>query len=145
MFLSWGSVGSVCALSLSFSLSWLPPKSAPLLVRAVFGGRRHRSSSHHWSIFHFPLVLSCLPSHLVPIPSITLCVFNPLYPLMSLTVSVRCMYWYFVCYGVRRVLYPLSLFCKCWFSEFQVPISFSCAWLPCHQHAPHYRFLFFFD
>ena len=46
-------------------LSRLPPKSVPLLVRAVFGGIRHQPSSHHWSIFHFPLVLSCLPSHLV--------------------------------------------------------------------------------
>ena len=58
-------------------MSRLPPKLVPLLV-----GRR---SSHRWPSFHPPLVLSCLPSHLVPIPSIT-CVFNPLFPLMSLSV-----------------------------------------------------------
>jgi hypothetical protein len=31
---------------------------------------RHRSSSHHRSTFHFPFVLSCLPTHLVSIPSL---------------------------------------------------------------------------
>ncbi|KAM9536730.1 uncharacterized protein ACWYII_040580 [Salvelinus alpinus] len=51
-------------------LSGLLPKSVPLLVRAVFGGRRHRSSSHRRSIFHFPFVLSCFPTHLV---------FNPVF------------------------------------------------------------------
>ena len=53
---------------MSFSSWWvsrLLPKSMPLLVRAVFGGRRHRSSSHRRSIFHFPFVLSCFPTHLV--------------------------------------------------------------------------------
>jgi hypothetical protein len=50
-------------------LSWLPPKSAPLLVRAALGGRPHGSSSHDRSTFHFPFVLSCFPAHLVYIPS----------------------------------------------------------------------------
>ena len=117
----------------------------PLFVRAVFGGRCHRPSSQHWSIFHFPLVLSCLPSHLVPIPSITCRVFNPLIPLMSLSeivwLYVMCMYYV----GVQRVLYPLLLFCTFHFflvlSTFIkhtpfLPSSFSCAWLPCHQHTP---------
>jgi hypothetical protein len=42
------------------------------------GGGHRRSSSHHRSTFHFPFVLSCLPTHLVSIPSwhvvyLTLC------------------------------------------------------------------------
>ena len=45
-------------------------KSMPLPVRAMLGGQRHLSSSHHWTMFHCPLVLSCLPTHLVPIPFI---------------------------------------------------------------------------
>ena len=71
-------------------VSRLPPKLFPLLVRAVFSGRHHPPSSHRSSLFHFPLVLSCLPSHLVSIPSITCCAFNPLFPLMSLLVIVYC-------------------------------------------------------
>jgi hypothetical protein len=45
-------------------VSWLPPKLVPLLVRAVFGGRHHRPSSHRWSIFHLfclVVVLSITP------------------------------------------------------------------------------------
>jgi hypothetical protein len=62
-------------LFLTSSTSWLylsrlPPKSVPLLVRAAFGGRRHQSSSHRRSTFHFPFVLSCFPTHLVYIPSL---------------------------------------------------------------------------
>uniref|UniRef100_A0A4W5NN11 Integrase catalytic domain-containing protein n=1 Tax=Hucho hucho TaxID=62062 RepID=A0A4W5NN11_9TELE len=61
-------------------LSQLPAKSVPLLVRAAFSGRRHRSSSHRRSTFHFPFVLSCFPTHLVFIFSHYCCVFNPLFP-----------------------------------------------------------------
>ena len=57
-------------------LSRLLPKSVPLLVRAVFGGRRRRSSSHRQSIFHFPFVLSCFPTHLVFIPSLCVVYFK---------------------------------------------------------------------
>ena len=39
-------------------LCQLLPKLVPLLVRATFGGRRHRLSSHHRSMFHFRFVLS---------------------------------------------------------------------------------------
>ena len=90
-------------------LSRLLPKLLPLLVRAVLGGRlggrRRRSSSHHWSIFHFPLVLSCLPTHLFSITFITCCVFNPLFPLMSLSEIVYCQCCVY-CTGARRVLVP---------------------------------------
>jgi hypothetical protein len=55
--------------------------SVPLLVWTTFGGRRHRSFRYHRSTFHFPFVLSCFPSHLVSILSITCCVFNPLFPI----------------------------------------------------------------
>ena len=41
-------------------LSRLPPKLVPLLVRAVFGGWRHRLSSRYRSMFNFHLVLSSL-------------------------------------------------------------------------------------
>ena len=61
-------------------MSRLPPKSFPLLVRAMFGGRRHRSSSHRQSTFHFPFVLSCFLTHLISIFIINCCVFNPLFP-----------------------------------------------------------------
>jgi hypothetical protein len=72
-------------------VSRLPQKSVPLLVRAMFSGRRHRSSSHRRSTFHFPFVLSCLPTHLVSIPSYTCCVFNPLPPPpISLSGIVYC-------------------------------------------------------
>ena len=58
-------------------LSQRLPKSVPLLVRAVFGGRHHRSSSHRQSIFHFQFVFSHTPGfHSL----ITCCVFNPLFP-----------------------------------------------------------------
>ena len=43
-----------------FIMSRLPLKSAPLLVQVVFGGRRHRLSSHHQSMLHFRFVLSVL-------------------------------------------------------------------------------------
>ena len=39
-------------------------------------------------LFFFPLVLSCLPTHLFSIPFINCCVFNPLFPLMSLSEIV---------------------------------------------------------
>ena len=77
----------------------------PLLVRAVFGGRHHWPLSHHSSIFHFPLALSCLPSHLVTIPSITCCVFNPLFPLMSLSEIVLLYVYCIVCY--------VQVMCRC--------------------------------
>jgi hypothetical protein len=38
----------------------LPLKLVPLLVRAAFGGRRYRLSSHHGSTIIFPFVLSVL-------------------------------------------------------------------------------------
>jgi hypothetical protein len=61
------------------------------------------------------LVLSRLPSHLVPIPSITCCVFNPLLPSMCLSVIVCCQCLCTLCSGVRRVMYPcISLFCIRW-------------------------------
>ena len=46
----------------AIKLSQLPHKSAPLLVRAAFGGRRHRLSSHLRSIFHWSIcfVLFCI-------------------------------------------------------------------------------------
>jgi hypothetical protein len=50
-------------------VSPLPPKSAPFLVQAALGGRRHRSSSHRRSTFHFPFLLSCFSAHQVYIPS----------------------------------------------------------------------------
>ena len=96
----------------SMCVSRLLPKSLPLLVRAVLGGRRYRSSSHHRSIFHFPLVLSCLPTHLFSIPSIT-CVFNPLFPLMSLSEIVYCqcsVYLYRCATGLRTHICLYSFF-----------------------------------
>ena len=77
----------------------------PLLVRAVLGGRLDRSSSHDWSLFHFPLVWSRLPTHLVPIPFINFCLFNPLFSLMSLSEIVSC-YARDLWIGVRQVLVP---------------------------------------
>ena len=47
-------------------------------------------------IFHFPLVLSHLPTHLFSIPFITCCVFNPLFPLMSLSEIVLCQVLFYV-------------------------------------------------
>jgi hypothetical protein len=49
-------------------VSWLPPKSAPLLVQAAFGGRRHWLSSHRHSIFQWSLCFVLFPAHLVFIP-----------------------------------------------------------------------------
>uniref|UniRef100_A0A4W5N4D2 Regulator of G protein signaling 9b n=1 Tax=Hucho hucho TaxID=62062 RepID=A0A4W5N4D2_9TELE len=46
------------------------PPSVPLLVRVVFGGRRHRPSSHRRSTFQFPFVLSLFFTHLVSIPQL---------------------------------------------------------------------------
>ena len=54
-------------------------------------------------IFHW--FLSCLPTHLVPIPFITCCVFNPLFPLMSLS-EIVCLYICVLCIGTRWVLLP---------------------------------------
>ena len=70
-------------------LSRLPPKSVPLLVRAAFGGRRHRPSSHRRSTFHFPFVLSLFytPGFISPI---TCSLFNPLFSPWFLCVFVRC-------------------------------------------------------
>ena len=42
-------------------LSRLPPKSAPLLVRAAFGGRRHRSTSHRRSTCHCSICFVLFP------------------------------------------------------------------------------------
>ena len=64
----------------STRMSRLLPKLMPLLVRAMLGGRSRWSSSHRRSIFHFPFVLSCFPTHLVLISLIMCCVFNPLFP-----------------------------------------------------------------
>ena len=49
-------------------VSRLPLKSAPLLVRAAFGGRCHRRSSHRRSIFHVSICFVLFPVHLVFIP-----------------------------------------------------------------------------
>jgi hypothetical protein len=68
-------------------LSRLPPKSVPLLVRAAFGGRRHRPSSHIWSIFDFPFVLSLSYTPGFN-PPITCSLFNPLFPHVCLWVIV---------------------------------------------------------
>ena len=95
------------------ALSRLPPKSVPFLVRAAFGGRRHRSSSHRRSTFHFPFVLSWFSAHLVHIPSsdymyITLCsrhvcVWNCLF--------VTCG-WHQA--GLRRVCFVYCTVCVLW-------------------------------
>jgi hypothetical protein len=53
------------------------------------GARCRRSSSHHRSTFHFPFVLSCLPTHLVSIPSLNV-VYLPSVPPMSLCRIVYC-------------------------------------------------------
>ena len=96
-------------------VSRLPPKSVPLLVRAALGARRHRSSSHHRSTFHFPFVLSCLLIHLVSISLITCCVFNPLYPpclCVELFVVSACAHGYWCATGfVPMLVYSLC----CWF------------------------------
>ena len=49
-------------------VSRLPPKSAPLLVRAAFGGQRHQLSSHRRSIFHVSICFVLFPAHLIFIP-----------------------------------------------------------------------------
>ena len=43
---------------------WCASRTAMVsrLPPATFGGQHHRSSSHRRSIFHFPFVLSCLPT-----------------------------------------------------------------------------------
>ena len=46
----------------------IPPKLAPLLVRAAFGGRRCRPSSHRRSILHCSICFVLFPAHLVYIP-----------------------------------------------------------------------------
>ena len=63
----------------NLTVSQLPPKLVPLLVRAAFGGRRRRSSSHHRSTFHFPFVLSLFYTAGF-ISQITCSLFNPLFP-----------------------------------------------------------------
>jgi hypothetical protein len=55
------------------------------------------------------LVLSCLPTHLFSIPFITRCVFNPLFPLMSLSEIVYCQCCVY-CIGARRVLVPMFVY-----------------------------------
>ena len=125
-------------------MSRLLPKSKPLLVRAVLGGRHHRSSSHHWSIFHFPLVLSRLPTHLVSIPFITCCVFKPLFPLMSLS-EMFCYFSVVLVFVLVRdgFSYPLYLLLHLVFGVCLVylllntplhSVWFSCAWHPCHLY-----------
>ena len=51
------------------SLSRLPPRSVPLLVRTAFGGRRHRPSSHRRSTFIFHLFCLCF-TQLVSFPQL---------------------------------------------------------------------------
>jgi hypothetical protein len=69
-------------------VSRLPPKSAPLLVHAAFGGRRLRLSSHRCSIFHWSIFFVLFPANFTNHTH----VFIPLFPLMSLCeiVCVRC-------------------------------------------------------
>ena len=52
----------------SMSVSRFPLKSAPLLVGAAFGDRRHRLSSHRLSIFHVSICFVFFPAPLVFIP-----------------------------------------------------------------------------
>jgi hypothetical protein len=83
---SWGDERCwVCA-----RLSRLPPKWAPLLVRAAFSDRRHRLSSHRRSMFHLSLCFALFLTHSL----IILNVFSPLFPYLSLYVIVRwCFVW----------------------------------------------------
>ena len=75
----------------------------PLLFRAVLAVDVTGLLAIIDPFFHFPLVLSCLPTHLVSIPFINCCVFNPLYPVMSLS-EIVC--YSMFCIGVRQVLVP---------------------------------------
>ena len=109
----------VNTVSVRFTMSVCVTTSAKVGPSPCSGGvRSHRPSSHRWSTFHFPLLLSCLPSHLVPIPSITCCVFIPLFPPMSLSVIVSrsAHAWYA---GIYRVLFDpfIVLFCWRWFMD----------------------------
>ena len=64
---------SLCILPLGdviWKTQCVTMKSVSLLVPATFGGQCHRSLSHRRSTFHFPFVLSCLPTHLFSIPSL---------------------------------------------------------------------------
>ena len=117
-------------------VSRLLPKSVPLLVRAAFGSRRHRSSSHRRSTFHFPFVLSCLPPHLVSIPSLhvvylTLCSPHVLVPELLVHVML-------VCNGFCLLMN--LLFCLQWFYLLNCAVVnlflLSCARLLCRHYAP---------
>ena len=124
------------------SMSRLPPKSVPLLVRPVFGSRRHKPSSHHWYIFNFPFVLSSFTagSNLI---NYMLC-FNPLFPLMFCRRLFYCMFVQVMCRCATGFVPTYVIFCIFWFLEFYehlfndsvFPSSFSCSWLPCHRHLP---------
>ena len=101
-----------------WSLSRLPLKSVPLLVRLAFGCGRHRPSSHHRSTFHFPfpsvLSLSYTPGFN---PPITCLLFNPLFLHVCL--------WVIVCmlYGPLCGLASLYCICLFWVNYFYLLIS----------------------
>ena len=75
-----------------------PTLSVPLLVRATFDGRRHRSFSHRRSTFHFPFALSLFSPGFCSL-------FNTLFP----TCQCACL---LIVHGgtCRRVMYLSPLF-----------------------------------
>jgi hypothetical protein len=97
-------------------VSRLPLKSVPLLVRAAFGGRRHRFSSHRRSTFHFSICL-VLFSYTPGFKSLSIRrVYNPLFPPMSVGGIVCCFVYVharLVCTGLCQPILCLVLLVPC--------------------------------
>jgi hypothetical protein len=109
-------------------LSRLPPKLVPLLVRAAFGGRRHRPSSHRRSTSRFPFVLSLSYTPGFN-PPITCSLFNPLFPHVCLWVIVLC--------NTVRLLWArlcCIVFVICWVNTFIYSYLLSCVWFLYTSH-----------
>ena len=113
--------------------------SAEVRSSPCTGSALHRrSSSHHRSTFHFPCVLSCFSSHLVSIPSITCCVFNPLFPpclCVGLFIVSACarVYWWATGFCTQYVVIFMALVLLLNCSGYYYQVLLSCVWLPCHR------------
>jgi hypothetical protein len=105
-------------------VSRLPPKSASILVRAAFGGRRHRLSSHRRSIFHLSICFVLFPAHLVhtSFPNHTTCIYSSVPPHVFVwdCFVVTCLCWpallvcvYSVFYFTRYDIVFIQYYCDC--------------------------------
>ena len=121
----------------SSKLSQLPPKSVPLLVRAAFGGRRHRSYSHRRSTFHFSICFVMFSRTPGLHSLITWRAYNPLIPAMCVEVFVvmsLCTSDWFATSDSNPYFVVLGAVC---FAALNCsgcyPFLLSCAWLPCSK------------